>query len=175
MIKHSLPLPQSQLPLSWSSLYIPWKVNVHSSFNALHETQQGFHWSNYGDSLYLKGKNLVPLCSVLGLDHDSWAMEESHFKLCYNQFNPGLMLEEERGPDQWTRSWMGGQRASALAITFWPWVGHSWSSMSTSVRSEAGPGCLFQNLCWATVIADTLWEGDGRGARRALLSQDIKF
>ena len=79
---------------------------------------QEFCWSSCTDSLYLKSEDEVLLCSPQGLDHDSRTMEESHLKLYYNQFNPSLALEEERGPDQRRRSWMGSQRVGALVITF---------------------------------------------------------
>lgn len=68
------------------------------SFNTPHAALQGFFWSNCRDSLYLKGEDIMLLCSAPGLGHDSGTMVESHLKLYYNQFNPSLTQEEERGP-----------------------------------------------------------------------------
>lgn len=163
-VKHSLPIPQK---INFLYAGTPFTFSGKAGVVAVeHPT-----WSLAGTRLaqlqgfpLLKGENLVLLCSALALGHASRTIEEPHLKLPYNPFNPSLALEEERDPDQWRRSWMGGQRAGTLVITFWPWAGHSssWASLSPSVGWESGPDRLFQNLWYATVIAGTLWEEEGK-------------
>lgn len=47
--------------------------------------------------------DIVPLHSALGLSHGFLDNGRAHLTSHYNQFNPSLMLGEDRGPSQWRR------------------------------------------------------------------------